>query len=198
MYTDMDLYAKVRRAVMVDAMSERAAARNFGISRKTVNKMVNHTAPPGYQRKDRPVAPKLGAFVGIIHQILQDDRDVLKKQRHTAQRIFECLRDEHQYAGGYTVVREFVAKERLRQQEVFIQLAHPPGHAQVDFGEADIYLGGVKTRSICYQEIIFENTNRACLYIATLRMELISEFTKRSFLRMAFKEIFHVRFSFAR
>ena len=103
---------------MVDAMSERAAARNFGISRKTVNKMVNHTAPPGYQRKDRPVAPKLGAFVGIIGQILQDDREVLKKQRHTAQRIFERLRDEHQYTGGYTVVREFVAKERLRQQEV--------------------------------------------------------------------------------
>lgn len=94
MYTDMDLYAKVRRAVMVDAMSERAAARNFGISRKTVNKMVNHTVPPGYQRKDRPVAPKLGAFVGIIDQILQDGRDVLKKQRHTAQRIFARLRPQ--------------------------------------------------------------------------------------------------------
>lgn len=146
MYTEVDLYAKVRRAVMVEAMSERAAARKFGICRKTVSKMVNHAVPPGYQRKDRPVAPKLGAFVGIIHQILQDDRDVLKKQRHTAQRIFERLRDEHQYAGGYTVVREFVAKERLRQQEVFIPLAHPAGHAQVDFGESDIYLGGVKTR----------------------------------------------------
>ncbi len=145
-YTEVDLYAKVRRAVMVDAMSERAAAKKFGISRKTVAKMVNHAVPPGYQRKDRPVAPKLGAFIGIIHQILQDDRDVLKKQRHTAQRIFERLRDEHQYLGGYTVVREFVAKQRLRQQEVFIPLAHPPGHAQVDFGEADIYLGGVKTR----------------------------------------------------
>ena len=59
---------------------------------------------------------------------------------------FERLRDEHGYQGGYTVVREFVAKERLRQQEVFIPLAHPPGRAQVDFGEADIYLGGVKTR----------------------------------------------------
>jgi hypothetical protein len=44
------------------------------------------------------------------------------------------------------VVREFVAKERLRQREVFIPLAHAPGRAQVDFGEADIYLGGAKTR----------------------------------------------------
>ena len=29
-----------------------------------------------------------------------------------------------------------------RQKEVFIPLVHPPGRAQVDFGEADIYLGG--------------------------------------------------------
>ena len=90
----MDLYAKVRRAVIVEALSERAAARKFGISRKTVSKMVRHSVPPGYQRRDRPVSPKLGAFVGIIDQILQDDQEFLKKQRHTAQRIFERLRDE--------------------------------------------------------------------------------------------------------
>src|ERR1019366_4929344 len=142
----VDLYAKVRRAVMVENQSERATAKRFGISRKTVSKMVRHAVPPGYQRKDPPVSPKLGPFVGIVNQILQDDHAVLKKQRHTAKRIFERLRDEHGYAGGYTVVREFVAKEQLRQREVFIPLAHPPGRAQVDFGEADIYLGGVKTR----------------------------------------------------
>lgn len=56
MYTEVDLYAKVRRAVMVEAMSERAAAGKFCISRKTVSKMVNHAVPPGYQLKDRPVA----------------------------------------------------------------------------------------------------------------------------------------------
>lgn len=142
----VDLYAKVRRAVMVEDQSERATAKRFGISRKTVGKMLRHTVPPGYQRKDAPVSPKLGPFVGLVNQILLDDREVLKKQRHTAVRIFERLRDEHGYQGGYTVIREFVAKERLRQQEVFIPLAHPPGRAQVDFGEADIYLGGTKTR----------------------------------------------------
>ena len=45
MYTEVDLYAKVRRAVMVESMSERGAARKFGISRKTVSKMVNHAVP---------------------------------------------------------------------------------------------------------------------------------------------------------
>jgi len=142
----MDLYAKVRRAVMVENISERSAAKRFGISRKTVGKMMSHAVPPGYQRKEPPVSPKLGPFVGIIDQILQDDRAVLNKQRHTAKRSFERLRDEHGCGGGYTVVREFVAKERLRQKEVFVPLAHPPGRAQVDFGEGDIYLGGVKTR----------------------------------------------------
>lgn len=142
----VDLYAKVRRAVMVENVSERAAARQFGIDRKTVSKMLKHSVPPGYRRKEAPVSPKLGPFVGIIHQILMADRDVHKKQRHTAKRIFERLRDEHGYPGGYTVVREYVAKERVRQKEVFIPLAHLPGRAQVDFGEADIYQGGVKTR----------------------------------------------------
>jgi transposase len=146
MYRDVDLYAKVRRAVMIEGISERGAAKQFGINRKTVSKMVRHAVPPGYQRKEVPVSPKLGPFVGIIAQILQDDREVLKKQRHTALRIYERLRDEYGFGGGYTIVREFVAKEHLRQKEVFVPLAHPPGRAQVDFGEADIYLGGVKTR----------------------------------------------------
>ena len=146
MYREVDIYAKVRRAVMVEGLSERGAARQFGLSRKTVSKMIRHTLPPGYQRKGPPVSPKLGPFVGIIEQILLTDHDVLKKQRHTARRIYERLRDEHGFSGGYTIVREYVAQERVRQKEVFIPLFHMAGRAQVDFGEADIYLGGVKTR----------------------------------------------------
>ena len=141
MYREVDIYAKVRRAVMVEGLSERGAARQFGLSRKTVSKMIRHMLPPGYQRKGPPVSPKLGPFVGIIEQILLTDHDVLKKQRHTARRIYERLRDEHGFSGGYTIVREYVAQERVRQKEVFIPLFHMAGRAQVDFGEADIYLG---------------------------------------------------------
>jgi hypothetical protein len=66
MYRDVDLYAKVRRAVMVEGISEREAAKQFGIDRKTVSKMIRHAVPPGYQRKDPPESPKLGPFVGIV------------------------------------------------------------------------------------------------------------------------------------
>ena len=68
------------------------------------------------------------------------------KQRHTAKRIFERLRDEHGYGGGYTVVKDHVRLARLRSRETFVPLAHPAGHAQVDFGEAVGVIGGVRQK----------------------------------------------------
>ena len=44
------------------------------------------------------------------------------KQRHTAKRIFERLRDEHGYAGGITIVKDYVRVRRLRHREVFVPL----------------------------------------------------------------------------
>jgi transposase len=145
MYT-VELYAKVRRAVMVENMSEREASRLFGIHRKTVKKMCAYAAPPGYQRKKERVSPKLAPFTGIIDEILKTDRQVHAKQRHTATRILERLREEHGFTGGYTIVRNYVYKTACRHQEVFIPLHHQAGHAQVDFGQADGYIGGKKVR----------------------------------------------------
>ena len=96
----MELYARVRRAVFVDKMSEREAARQFGLARETVRKMLRYAVPPGYRRQQPVHRPKLGAWIGTIDQILEDDKAEGKKQRHTAKRIFERLRDEHPYLGG--------------------------------------------------------------------------------------------------
>lgn len=145
MYT-VELYAKVRRSVLIDGMSQREAASHYGLARNTVAKMLKHSLPSGYQRKEPPVSPKLGPYTAIIDQILESDKVLMKKQRHTAQRILERLRDEHDFDGGYTIVRQYVAKQQLHGQEVFIKLSHPPGHGQADFGETDILLCGVKTR----------------------------------------------------
>ena len=91
----VELYVRVRRAVFIDGMSRREAARLFGIDRRTVDKMLRYSVPPGYRRKKPPARPKLDPFVGFIDQILDEDRQRLKKQRHTSKRIFERLRDEH-------------------------------------------------------------------------------------------------------
>ena len=114
----VDTYAQVRRAVLIEGRSRRSVAQELGLSRNTVAKMVKHHLPPGYRRKAAPVSPKLDAFTGIIDQILEDDKLVIKKQRHTAKRILERLRDEHGFTGGYTIVRSYVMKQQLRMREV--------------------------------------------------------------------------------
>ena len=138
----VELYVKIRRAVIVEGKSEREVARYFGVHRQTVRKMCQYAIPPGYRRKSAPASPKLAAFTGIIDAILEADKTVHAKQRHTATRILERLRDEHGFTGGYTIVRNYVYKTKVRQKEMFMPLVHLPGHAQVDFGEADGYIGG--------------------------------------------------------
>ena len=133
---DVDLYLEVRHAVRIEGLSERAAARRFGIDPRTVNKMMKFSVPPGYVRKKPPAKPKLDPFIVVIDGILGDDKLRPKKQQHTAKRLFERLRDEHGFTGGITIVKDYVAGWRQRAQEMFVPLVHPPGHAQADFGEA--------------------------------------------------------------
>ena len=105
----VELYRKVRLACR-DGMSERAAARHFGISRESVKKMLCFSVPPGYRRTVPVRRPKLDGFTEIIDQWLKEDLKQLRKQRHTAKRIFDRLRDEHGFTGGYTI--QTVSKRR--------------------------------------------------------------------------------------
>jgi transposase len=133
--------------VVVDKMSEREAAKQFGLARETVRKMLRYSVPPGYRRQQPARRPKLDLWVGAIDQILKDDKAEGRKQRHTAKRIFERLRDEHAYTGGYTIVKDYVRLRKLSQREMFVPLAHPAGDAQADFGEAMVMIGGVERKA---------------------------------------------------
>ena len=146
MYT-VDLYLRVRLACHVDGLSQREAASRFGIARETVRKMLRHSEPPGYRRRQPPKRLKLAPFTDIIDRILEEDRPVHRKQHHTAKRIFERLCDEHGFTGKETIVKDYVRERRLRRREMFVPLSHPPGHAQADFGEADAIIAGVKYRA---------------------------------------------------
>jgi transposase len=142
----VELYAKVRYAVRIEGISRREAARRFGIDPRTVAKMLTFSVPPGYRRGRPPARPKLGPYVGIIDRIVEEDARRPGKQRHTSKRIFERLRDEHGYAGGVTVVKDYVLGLRRRRREMFVPLRHEPGHAQADFGEALAVIGGVERK----------------------------------------------------
>jgi len=108
--------------------------------------MYAYASPPGYRRKAPPTRPKLDPFIPIIDAIMQSDAQAPRKQRHTARRIFERLRDEHGFSGGITIVTDYVRAARQRTAEKFVPLSHPPGHAQVDFGEAIGVVGGVRRK----------------------------------------------------
>ena len=151
----VDVYLRVRRAVMVDGMSMREAARVFGLHRDTVRKMLAYSVPPGYRRQNPPKRPNPSTssgepFTGVIDRILEDDLRRPRKQRHTAKRIFERLRDEYGYGGGYTTVKDYVRENRRQTREMFVPLSHAPGHAQCDFGEALVVIGGLERKAHCF------------------------------------------------
>ena len=142
----MELYLRVRLAC-AEGMSQREAARRFNISRDTVRKMLSYSGPPGYRRTAPVRRPKLEAFIAIIDAWLDEDRQVPRKQRHTAKRVFDRLRDEHGFTGGYTIIKDYIRERDRRGQEMFVPLAHPPGHGQADFGEAVVVIDGVKQKA---------------------------------------------------
>ena len=142
----VDVYLRVRRAVMVEGMSIREASREFGLHRDTLRKMLAYSVPPGYRRQTPPRKPKLSPCTGVIGQILDDGHHVPRKQRHTAKRIFERLRDEYGFDGQYTIVKDCVREHRRQSREMFVPLSHPPGQAQCGFGEALVVIGGVQQR----------------------------------------------------
>ncbi|QDT88789.1 Integrase core domain protein [Gimesia algae] len=132
----MDDYGRIRRAHR-DGMSIREIARTFHHSRRKIREVLHGAGQPQqYSQRQTQAAPRLGPFHETIRQILADDESQPPKQRHTAQRIFERLRDEHGYLGGYDAVCRFVRKHRTNKRETFIPLDHQPGQRlEADFGK---------------------------------------------------------------
>jgi len=156
----VEIYGQVRRAVRVDSKSQHEVAREFGLSRDTVRKMLQYAVPPGYQRQQPIKKPKLGPWLGVIDAILSDDKQRPVKQRgpqrqvfvagverHTAKRIFERLKEGYRFTGGYTIVKDYVRAATLHGQEMFVPLTHAPGEAQADFGEALVVIAGVEQKA---------------------------------------------------
>ena len=119
----VDLYRRVRLACHREGLSRREASRQFGIDRKTVAKILLHSEPPGYRRRQPPKRSKLAPFTDIIDGILEEDRTVHRKQRHTAKRIFERLRDEHGFTGKQTIVKDYACLSGLHPHPLGLEWA---------------------------------------------------------------------------
>jgi transposase len=139
----MKWWTDIRRKVLVEHVSKRKVMAEYSIHAKTLEKILSNPEPPGYRMSKPRPKPVIGPFLGRIEEILKQDRQVPKKQRHTAKRIFDRIKAEEGYSGGYTQVKEAVRELKGRLKEVYIPLAHRPGEAQMDFGYALVKENGV-------------------------------------------------------
>jgi len=140
-YTGMDWWTKIRLEVLRGERSKREILRREGIHWETLKKILGHSEPPGYRLKEPRPKPKIGPYLERIAQIIEEDKALPKKQRHTAKRIYERIR-EIGYGGKYTQVKEAVRGLERVKREVFVPLIHRPGEAQVDFGYALVKVSG--------------------------------------------------------
>ena len=142
MHTEMDWWTKIRLEVSREESTKREILRREGIGWDTLRKILEHPEPPGYRLKEPRPKPRIGPYLERIAQIIEEDKALPKKQRHTAKRIYERIR-EMGYEGGYTQVKEAVRELYRVKQEVFMPLVHRVGEAQVDFGYALVKASGV-------------------------------------------------------
>ena len=85
----MELYGRVRRAVLVERKSHGSVVREFGLARVTVRKMLGYSIPPGYRRKQPAKRPKLGAVDR------RDRRRFGRRQEQTSQAAAHRAADDN-------------------------------------------------------------------------------------------------------
>jgi transposase len=140
-------WERIRQAFHNEGKSLRAIERETGRAFRTVKRMVEAEAPPSYElKKERPAAV-LGPYKERIRELLAENKQLPRKQRWTAQKIFEEIQKEG-FAGAAPTVRHFVGQVRkeMHQPAVYLPLEFDPGSdGQVDWGEGDVIMAGTQT-----------------------------------------------------
>jgi transposase len=141
-------YDEIRKRYLAGE-SQRHIAKTLGISRNTVAKYCEGAAVPWERKTPERVSTILtDETVTFIRSCLEEDKaEGLKKQRHTAKRIYDRLVEETGFTGGESTVRAKVHELKQLMPSVFLPLLFDPGEAlQVDWGEAFVYIKGKREK----------------------------------------------------
>ncbi|XKH55241.1 IS21 family transposase (plasmid) [Citricoccus nitrophenolicus] len=138
-----------RRRLDAEGVSGREIARRLKVSRDSVAKYTGladySPAPPG--RLSRPGGSVITGYTMVIDRWLAEDTRRPRKQRHTARRVFDRLVAEQGYTGSYSPVQRYVKRYKAAHRapgEGFSELVWPAGTAQVDFGQAEAIIAGIR------------------------------------------------------
>jgi transposase len=150
MRSRVEQFETIRRQHRDEGASIRELARRHRVHRRTVRQALTSAVPPARKTSERQ-APALGAHEATIRGWLEADQQAPPKQRHTARRVWQRLREERGAQVAESTVRAFVAKvkaERARDVgKVTVPQEHAPGEeAEVDFGEFRAEVAGVLVR----------------------------------------------------
>ncbi len=154
----MDNYAEIRQRTL-EGESQRQIAKDLGISRRTVKKYCDGARVPWEKTsREREATVVTEDVVAFIESCLEtEERDNLKKQKHTARRIYDRLVEEKGFQGGESTIRRKVRDIKGQRTKSFIPLQFEPGEAmQVDWGEAVVEIRGEQSKTyffcarLCY------------------------------------------------
>lgn len=144
-----DKIMEIRKLFYMDGLSINEISRRTGCAYKTVQKYIDQTdfsSTPQF-KKDIVLCPKLDPWKPQIDKWLKDDRDLPRKQRHTALRVFERLEQECDgFNCSYRTVAKYVGYVKdslnMKRDDPKIPLEHHPGECQGDFGTAEFIEDG--------------------------------------------------------
>lgn len=144
----VELYEQIRKARRDEPeVSIRELARRFRTHRRYVREALNSAVPPPRKTVVRP-SPAIDEWRSTIDGWLEADRDVPRKQRHTARRVWQRLVEEHGATIGESTVRRYVAAWKAAEPTKVIEVKVPQWHrlgdeGEIDFGQVAFYLDDV-------------------------------------------------------
>lgn len=144
----VETVAKIRREHFARGKGVKTIAREMGLARNTVRKILRSgDTALEYERREQP-HPKLGPFITRLEALLEANASGARKDRLTLMRITDLLSREG-YDGGYDAVRRYAGRWSVQRRgvsspvEAFVPLSFAPGDAyQFDWSHEQVEIGG--------------------------------------------------------